>query len=45
MEWQDIMMRWLRGAQAHLTFEDLVNTIFSKLDQQMFKRLRNCREV
>ena len=33
-EWEDNMLRWLRGAQAHLTFNDLVSSMYNKLDRQ-----------
>ena len=34
IEWSSPTKRWLKGAQAHLTFEDLINTIYTKLDYQ-----------
>ena len=34
IKWEDSIKRWLRGAQAHLTFDELVNAIFNKLDRQ-----------
>ena len=35
------MWRWLRGAQAHLSFDDLVINIYRKLDRQWQVYLNN----
>ena len=34
IDWKDNMLRWLKGAQAHLTFNDLISSMFNKLDKQ-----------